>query len=89
MKAVKAAARGGRWVIEGEHLLAQDLAVRFHLGDEGDDIVQDRVDAVVGCGERELLGQEVHLRVVDPVDLLDRVLELEGAVGAIDLIELE
>ena len=69
--------------------LENDLAVRLGIGGELYDAVEDLVELGVVGLERELLRHEVHRDGRDAVELGKPVLQLAGAVGAVDLIELE
>ena len=69
--------------------LADDLAVRLGVGSELNDAVENLVELGIVCLERQLLGHKVDRNGLDAFELCQLVLELAGAVGTVDLVELK
>ena len=70
-------------------LLDQDLAVGLGLLGVVDDALEHVIELSVGGLEGELLGHEVHGDRGDALELGQALLQLAGAVSAVDLVELE
>ena len=69
--------------------LQVDDAVRLHLFADGDDLLHNGVEAVVLGVDGHFLGHEADGGIVDAVDLLDGGLHFSGAVGAVQVGEVE
>ena len=84
------AAKGSREHIPrvGALSLQENRAIRFDVRGERDHPVEHLIELVVCCLEHQLLREEVHLHVLDALELGELLFQLARAVGAINLVQL-